>query len=156
LYLTATACRYIYFDQSLYRKSHDALGRYRIGLGEKTASRFDTCARRTAHAQSLRFHTVTRKSVMPSGGDSGGNWIFLSIEHVLRHVNMFLILNQNLGVVYLSVCICMCMLSTLYIFVLSLLLSIGIEKSILSTVPKVKYSVSYRTENTWYRPPAPS
>ena len=35
----------------------------------------------------------------------------------------------------------------------SLLLSIGIEKSIVSTVSKVKYSVSYRTENTWYRPP---
>jgi len=35
----------------------------------------------------------------------------------------------------------------------SLLLSIGIEKSIILTVPKVKYSVSYRTENTWYRPP---
>jgi len=66
---------------------------------------FDTCARRIAHAQSLRFHTVKRKSVMPSGGHSGGNWIFLSIKHVLRHVNMFL--NQNLGVVYLSVCMCM-------------------------------------------------
>ena len=33
----------------------------------------DTCVRRTAHAQSLRFHTVKRKSVMPSGGDSGGS-----------------------------------------------------------------------------------
>jgi len=111
---------------------------------------FDTCVRRTAHAQSLRFHTVKRKSVMPSGGDSGGNWIFLSIEHVLRHVNMFLILNQNLGVVYLSLCMCT---YVVYMFVLSLLLSIGIEKSIVSTVLKVKYPVLYRNENTWHCPP---
>ena len=54
---------------------------------------------------------------MPSGGDSGGNWIFLSIEHVLRHVNMFLILNQNLGVVYLSVCMCV-YVYVVYMFVL--------------------------------------
>jgi len=41
-----------------------------------------------------------------------------------------------------------------YMFVLSLLLSIGIEKSIVLTVSKVKYSVvSYQTENTRYRPP---
>jgi len=113
---------------------------------------FDTCVRRTAHAQNLRFHTIKRKLVMPSGGDSGGNWIFLSIEHVLRNVNMFLFLNQNLGVVYLSVC--RCMLSTcLSCIEASLLLSIGIEKSIVSTVSKVKYSVSYQTERTLYRPP---
>ena len=35
----------------------------------------------------------------------------------------------------------------------SLLLSIGIEKSIVSTVSKVKYSLLYWTENTRYRPP---
>ena len=65
---------------------------------------------------------------------------------------MFLFLNQNLGVVYLSVCVCM--LSTcLSCIDASLLLSIGIEKRIVLTVSKVKYSVSYRTENTWYRPP---
>jgi len=92
---------------------------------------------------------------MPSGGDSGGNWIFLSIKNVLRHVNMFLFLNQNLGVVYLSVC--MYMLSTCSSCIdASLLLSISIENSIVSTVSKVKYSVSHQTENTWYRPPLPS
>ena len=77
-----------------------------------------------------------------------------SIEHVLRHVNMFLFLNQNLGVVYLSVCVCMCMLSTcLSCIDASLLLSIGIEKSIVSTVSKVRYSVPYQTEKNQYRPP---
>jgi len=96
------------------------------------------------------FPHCQEKISEPSGGDSGGNWIFLSIEHVLRHVYMFL--NQNFGVVYQSVCVCM--LSTcLSCIDASLLLSIGIEKSIVSTVLKVKYSVSYRTENTWYRPP---
>ena len=109
---------------------------------------------RTPHCACAKstFPHSQGKSVMPSGGDSGGNWIFLTIKHVLRHVNMFLFLNQNLGVVYLSVC--MCMLSTcLSCIDASLLLSIGIEKSIISTVSKVKYSVSYRAENTWYRPP---
>ena len=52
-----------------------------------------------------------------------------SINHVLRHVDIFLFLNQNLWVVYLSVCVCMCMLSTcLSCIDASLLLSIGIEK----------------------------
>ena len=75
-----------------------------------------------------------------------------SIKHVLRHVDIFLFLKENLWVVYLSVC--MCMLSTcLSCNDASLLFSIGIEKSIVSTVSKVKYSVSYRTEKTWYRPP---
>ena len=44
MYLAAT-CRQRadnYIDKSLYRKSHDALGRYRMGLGEKTASRIHT------------------------------------------------------------------------------------------------------------------
>ena len=82
---------------------------------QAVSKRFDTCARCTAHAQSQRFHTVKRKSVMPSGGDSSGNQIFLSIEHVLRHINMFLILNQNLGVVYLSVCMCMYVVCCLHV-----------------------------------------
>ena len=56
---------------------------------------------------------------MPSGGDSGGNWIFLSIEHVLD-------LEPE---PWSSLSVCMCMLSTyLSCIDASLLLSISIKK----------------------------
>ena len=105
-------------------------------------------------------HCACVKSTFPHAQEKisdaicGGDWIFLSdssIKHVPRHVNMLLLLNQNLGVVYLLVC--MCMLSTcLSCTDASLLLSIGIEKSIVLTVLKVKYSVSYWTEKNLVSP----
>ena len=77
-----------------------------------------------------------------------------SIKHVLRHVNMFL--NQNLWVVYLSVCVCMCMLSTcLSCIDASLLLSIGIEKkyridSIERSVLGIAQPYCLQYKSTWY------
>ena len=95
------------------------------------------------------YHLVVTAEVTESSSQIS------SIKHVLRHVNMFLFLNQYLGVVYLSVCMCMYVYAV-YMFVLYwcfTFIEYRYWKSIVSTVSKVKYSVSYRTENTRYRPP---
>ena len=113
------------------------------------------------------FPHAQEKSVMSSGGDSGE----AGCSFIRQHVNMFL--NQNLWVVCLSVCLYVCLyvcmsvclyvclsvcmhVYVVYMFVLYWCFSFieyQYHKSIVSTVSKVKYSVSYQTENIQCCPP---
>ena len=132
-------------DTCLHSDGTDTSKQYqRVSIHARTALRMRKVYASTLSRENQWHHLVVTAVVTESSSQ------IASIKHVLRHVNMFLFLNQNFGVVYLSVC--MCMLSTcLSCNDASLLLSIGIEKSIISTISKVKYSVSDQTENSWYR-----